>query len=483
MQEKFPPIPVRIALIVAALGALGYYGYTALTDSANGHITASGSIEATIVNVSPELAGKVLSVEVGDGQAVKAKELLLQLDPALLSAQRAVAAANLESAKAGAETAQSALNTAKSQYQIALEAALAQDKKTRVQDWFKDPNQFEQPSWYFSRVEQLQALQAQVDVALQAWDAAKTNLENLNISAERATFLQAEKRLLDARLAYSTAKDVNSLTQNSADANAPVGKYNRTHCGTNAGYKVDDKRLTNLVYSCRGDDYLSDVGEDLFDAAERELDEAQKAYDELLDTQAAEEILKARAEVSVAQERYYAALDLLRRLQTGDQATSVLVAQGVVNQTQAAANQAQKAVEQAQANLDLIDAQIAKLEIYSVMDGVILTRNVEPGEFVQPGAVALTMADLSNITITVYVPEDRYGQVSLGQTADVSVDSFPGATFSATVVEISNQAEFTPRNVQTVEGRSSTFYAIKLKVEDPEGKLKVGMPADVVFIQ
>jgi len=95
--------------------------------------------------------------------------------------------------------------------------------------------------------------------------------------------------------------------------------------------------------------------------------------------------------------------------------------------------------------------------------------------------VALTMADLTNLTITVYVPEDRYGQISLGQTAEVRVDSFPGLTFTATVVHIADQAEFTPRNVQTVEGRSSTFYAIKLQVSDPDGKLKIGMPADVVF--
>ena len=116
------------------------------------------------------------------------------------------------------------------------------------------------------------------------------------------------------------------------------------------------------------------------------------------------------------------------------------------------------------------------------MDGVILSRNVEPGEFVQPGATALSMANLNNLTITVYVPEDRYGQIYLDQDANVSVDSFPGQTFKATVSYISDQAEFTPRNVQTVEGRSSTVYAIKLKVIDPEGKLKPGMPADVVFI-
>jgi HlyD family secretion protein len=110
-----------------------------------------------------------------------------------------------------------------------------------------------------------------------------------------------------------------------------------------------------------------------------------------------------------------------------------------------------------------------------------LTRNVEPGEFVQPGATALTLADLSDLTITVYVPEDRYGQISLGQQAQVTVDSFPGVTFQAVVSHIADQAEFTPRNVQTVEGRSSTVYAIELKVTDTDGRLKIGMPADVTF--
>ena len=93
----------------------------------------------------------------------------------------------------------------------------------------------------------------------------------------------------------------------------------------------------------------------------------------------------------------------------------------------------------------------------------------------------MTMGNISQLTITVYVPEDRYGKIILGQKASVRVDSFPGSTFTAHGEHISDQAEFTPRNVQTVEGRSSTVYAIKLKVTDPQGKLKPGMPADVVF--
>ncbi len=108
-------------------------------------------------------------------------------------------------------------------------------------------------------------------------------------------------------------------------------------------------------------------------------------------------------------------------------------AAAVLEQAKSAAQQAQDAVGQAQANLALLEAQLAKLKVVSPMDGVILTRNIEPGEFVQPGAAALTMGDLSQLTITVYVPEDRYGQIHLGQAASVSVDSFPGAKFEAEV--------------------------------------------------
>jgi len=159
----------------------------------------------------------------------------------------------------------------------------------------------------------------------------------------------------------------------------------------------------------------------------------------------------------------------------------VITAGKAVDQAKAAMDQAQTGIKTAEANLALLDTQMKKLAVYAPMDGVVLTRNVEPGEFVQPGAVALTIADLNNLTITVYVPEDQYGKIALGQKATVTIDAFPSESFNAEVIHIADQAEFTPRNVQTVEGRSSTVFAIKLKVTDPTGKLKIGMPADVVF--
>jgi hypothetical protein len=93
----------------------------------------------------------------------------------------------------------------------------------------------------------------------------------------------------------------------------------------------------------------------------------------------------------------------------------------------------------------------------------------------------ITLGQLGQLKITVYVPEDRYGGIDLGETARVTVDSFPGEAFSATVVHIADQAEFTPRNVQTAEGRKTTVFAVELEIENPEGMLKPGMPADVCF--
>lgn len=480
MNHKRPPLP---AIIVIALLVVvsAYFIVTQVLSEDNGTLAASGTIEGTIVNLSPEISGKVKEVLVEEGQSVKKGDPVLVLDDSLLAAQRAVAVSQLDAANAGVQAAEEALATAESQYQITLEAALAQGKSTRLEDWFADPDLFDQPGWYYTREEQIQAMQAQVDLAQKVVEEAQANLENVSQSFDKVDFMKAEQRLLDARLAYLIAQDVNYHAQNSATEDTPKGRYNRTHCGTNAGYFVENARLTNLIYKCTGDEHLGNAGSTLYNNARDELEDAQKDYNNLLDTDAANDVLQARADVSVAKERYYAALDYLRKLQTGDQSVEVIAAQNAVDQARAAVEQARKAVEQAQANLDLTDTQLAKITITAPMDGVILTRNVESGEFVQPGAVAFAMADLNNITITVYVPEKLYGQISLGKQAQVTADSFPGETFTGEVIRVADQAEFTPRNVQTVEGRSSTVYAIKLKVTDSEGKLKIGMPADVVF--
>jgi HlyD family secretion protein len=81
----------------------------------------------------------------------------------------------------------------------------------------------------------------------------------------------------------------------------------------------------------------------------------------------------------------------------------------------------------------------------------------------------------------VFIPENKYGQINLGDQARLSSDSFPEQTFDAKVIRIADRAEYTPRNVQTQEERVTTVYAIELSVSNPEGKLKPGMPVDVLF--
>ncbi len=80
------------------------------------------------------------------------------------------------------------------------------------------------------------------------------------------------------------------------------------------------------------------------------------------------------------------------------------------------------------------------------------------------------------------MPENRSGQVFLRETAELRIDSYPDEVFEAVVIRISDQAEYTPRNVQTQEERQNTVYAVKLSVKNTGGKLKPGMPADVTFL-
>ncbi len=119
--------------------------------------------------------------------------------------------------------------------------------------------------------------------------------------------------------------------------------------------------------------------------------------------------------------------------------------------------------------------------IRAPLNGVVLERLYEPGEIATPGSTLLVLGDLFTLNLTVYVPEDRYGQIILGHTYPVTVDSFPGTTFEAVVTHIADEAEFTPRNVQTVEGRKTTVFAVRLSLANPGLTLKPGMPADVNF--
>ena len=298
MKNSFPPLPVRILVILIVLGTIGYFGFRSLNPTDNGQLKASGTIEAVVVNISPEVAGKVNEVLVTEGQAVQADAALLSLDGRLLTAQRAVASAQVDSAKAALNTAQSAYDTAQQQYNNTVTNALASEKATRTSIWEDTkPTEFDQPTWFFSKEERLQAAQAEVDLAATALKDAQDKLDNVQQKSGSAKFLDVEATLAQTRTTFQNAKTVLDLTSGASDSQN-----------------------------------LRDEAQIIFDDAKIALDNAQKDYDDELSSEGATDVLQARAKVVVAQEIYDNAADNLRALQTGLESQSVITADKAVDQ-------------------------------------------------------------------------------------------------------------------------------------------------------
>jgi HlyD family secretion protein len=443
MKTKSLTLFLVAAILLAGCSALGMTG----TNASNQLQSVSGIVEATEVPVAAQLPGRVVAVSVAEGDQVKVGDVLFRLDDSLYKTQLDAAKAALASANAGVQTAQAGVTAAQAQYDLVLSSALAAAQPDRVDAWkLAKPSDFDQPSWYFSTDERLKSTQAAVEAAKTDLQTVQTRLDDIEKQVGSAQYMQAEQRLSDARVAFQITKTVLDQTSNSQD-----------------GQK------------------LHDAAQKDYDDAKRELDLAQQAYDDTLTTSGAQDVLEARAKVSVAQERYDASMDALRLLQTGANAPEVTAASSQVDQAQAMLTQAQTAVDQAQSQVDLIEAQIAELTVLAPLDGTVLARSVEVGQVLQAGATALTIGQLDQLKVTVYLPENRYGEVSLGQQVSVSADSFPGETFTASVAHIADQAEFTPQNVQTQENRQTTVYAVELSLDNTEGKLKPGMPVSVDF--
>jgi len=418
-----------LALAISLTGCQGING------NATKELNASGIVSATEINIASQIGGTVVSVNVNEGSQVKKGDVLFQLDDALLQAQR-------NQASAAVTVAEKAVNSARVQYDIAVNSARLQDQQNRVNSWkIPQPDEFDLPAWYFDKEEKINSAQSEVDASAADLEIEKANLEKVLADNTSQEFLSAEKRLADAQVAFLIADQV--LTQ-----------------ANDAQDKED----------------ISNYANDLYDTAKTELSSAQTDYKRLLTTQAATEVLEARARVRVAQERLDRAIDYLNSLESGDQSLMVQAADSGVQQAEAV-------LAQAQAALALIDIQLEKTTIKSPADGVVLTRNLEEGEMLVPGSVALIIGQLQEVSLTVYIPETEYGKIKLDDSVSIAVDSFPGKDFTGTVSYISDQAEFTPRNVQTVDGRKTTVYAVKITVPNTDLELKPGMPADVIFGQ
>ncbi|MDH3256938.1 MAG: efflux RND transporter periplasmic adaptor subunit [Nitrospinota bacterium] len=170
-----------------------------------------------------------------------------------------------------------------------------------------------------------------------------------------------------------------------------------------------------------------------------------------------EEIERAKADLRQAQER----LTLVRK-----------------GPRQETIDQARARLEQAKATLRLAQTKLGYATMISPMPGVVLSKNIEPGEFVSPGTPVVTIGNLQDIWLRGYINETDLGRVKLNQNVNVWVDTFPDKVYEGTVTFIASKAEFTPKNVQTQKERVKLVYRVKVSIDNPEMELKPGMPAD-----
>jgi HlyD family secretion protein len=206
--------------------------------------------------------------------------------------------------------------------------------------------------------------------------------------------------------------------------------------------------------------------------AQAELEGAQNYLGVLLATrndplELEAQLHAAETEQGLAEARVAAAQAALDELVAGPTEQEVAIAQAQVRQAEAAVRQ--------------VDALIAQLTLTAPMDGVVTSRSAQVGETATAGAPLLTIANLDEVTLVIYVPENRVGQVRLGQDVEVQVDSFPAQAFAGHVSNIAGEAEFTPRNVQTQEERVNLVFAVKVTIPNADQRLKPGMPADATI--
>ena len=138
-------------------------------------------------------------------------------------------------------------------------------------------------------------------------------------------------------------------------------------------------------------------------------------------------------------------------------------------------------VEQAQQQLELTKTKLAYAQIAAPIDGFVLSKNIEAGEYVSPGTPVVTIGELNQVWLKAYISESDLGRVKLGQKVSVTTDTYPNKNYYGYISFIASEAEFTPKNIQTSEERVKLVYRIKIMIENAAHELKPGMPADAVI--
>lgn len=185
---------------------------------------------------------------------------------------------------------------------------------------------------------------------------------------------------------------------------------------------------------------------------------------------------EAAASLKTAEYEYLLAEDDFKRAQNLYDAGSFSTQKR--DEAKAKADSLRSRVEQLRASLDLAETRLGFTELVSPIDGFVHVKSAESGEVVQAGSTVLIVTDLNDVWITAYINETSLGKVRLNQEVKVRTDSYPNRTFKGRISFISQEAEFTPKHIQTTEERVKLVYRIKISLDNKDMMFKPGMPAD-----
>jgi multidrug efflux pump subunit AcrA (membrane-fusion protein) len=391
-------------------------------------LLVSGFIEAEEVNLAAEISGRVVELPYDDGDEVETGGPVVQLGSSTLEAELEAASAVLDIALAE----QAILETG------AREEVVSQTEAS------------------------LMAAQAARNGAYAAWQdaiALRDNPQEINV------------RLAEAYTQYSVAQAQTDAAQARFDEAYRVSWLYMNVPGAVDLY-LGRGRNPNIAPNERSAGDRAWQAQEMRDSSQAALEGASAtlgAFYALRDDPQA-----LQAQVINAEAQYLASEARLMEAQ----ANYDMVLTGATDEQLIAA---QANVDQAQAAVERLERQLAKLTITAPTSGVVLDQTVLVGELAVPGVTLVTLADLDEVKLTVFVPADQLDKVSIGQEVRVSVDSHPDRVFDGMVATIANEAEFTPRSVVTREERVSLVFAVEIRLPNPDHALKPGMPADAVL--
>lgn len=488
-QFRFLILTILFCLALSACDSLPFGG--------NESIQASGVVEITEVIISPEIGGRVSQVWVDEGDKVSQNDPLFRIENPLLEAQLhqaegalAIAQANYDLVAAGMTDEERQASIASAQMELAnasyaldqlyenhnlVQAETLQAKKNAEEalEDLLNPD-----------LQQALAAKAIADAKKEIKDAEKrlnivksAGRQN-DIDAAWAQVVLTKKALEDAQKEFNKWAKRSEYSVNRATFQAKLSE---------AQYNYDAAvRRYNSVSSTGSETDINVAEADLATANAHLLD-AERHWEDVKDGPKPEDVAYYEALIAHNQGK-------LDDLELGPDPEDVALAEERVanaeaqlelaksqTPTQEQLSVAQAQIATAQADLEAAQVPVDLLMVTSPTDGVVMIRNIEPGEFISPGVTVMSVGQLGNLSVTVFIPENKYGQINLGDLALLTSDSFPDQTFDANVIRIADRAEYTPRNVQTQEERVTTVYAIELTVNNQQGQLKPGMTVDVSF--